>query len=226
MATSSRGDRLPSWSRPMAVVAHPDDESFGLGAVLAAFGELGAHVSLHCFTHGEASTVHETPGELRRVREAELAAAAAILGLAHVHLSDHPDGALAQAGDRLADEVEPAVRATDADGLVVFHRCGVTGHPDHVAATAAARQVADRLGLPVLEWTLPASVAEQLNTELGTAFTGSRPGEIDLVVPVDRTRQCRAIAAHASQAAPSSPLWRRLQLSGGYEYLRLSSPPD
>jgi N-acetylglucosamine malate deacetylase 2 len=191
--------------------------------VLGAFAEHGARVSLLCLTHGEASTLHEAPGELRRVREAELVAAADILGLSHVELASYPDGALAAFGTSLLDDVDRAARARGADGFVVFHRSGVTGHPDHVAATAAALQVADRLGLPVLEWTLPASVAEQLNTELGTSFTGDEPGDIDLVLPVDRARQRRAIAAHASQAAPSSPLWRRLRLLGGHEYLRLSS---
>ena len=143
---SAAGDRLPAWLRPLAVVAHPDDESFGLGAVLGAFAEHGARVSLLCLTHGEASTLHEAPGELRRVREAEVVAAADILGLSHVELASYPDGALAAFGTSLLDDVDRGARARGADGFVVFHRSGVTGHPDHVAATAAALQVADRLG--------------------------------------------------------------------------------
>lgn len=223
MSTGRVGDRLPAWSRPLAVVAHPDDESFGLGAVLAAFVEQGARVSLLCLTHGEASTLHAARGELRRVRGAELSAAAAILGLAGVQLADHPDGALGQAGGVLVDELELAARTAGTDGLIAFHRSGVTGHPDHVAATAAVLQVAARLALPVLEWTLPRPVADELNLEFGTGFTGDEPDDIDLVLPVDRGRQCRAIAAHTSQATPASPLWRRLKLLGDREYLRLTS---
>lgn len=223
MSTGPVGDRLPAWSRPLAVVAHPDDESFGLGAVLAAFAGQGARVSLLCLTHGEASTLHAARGELRRVREAELAAAAAILGLTGVQLADHPDGALGQAGGVLVDELELAARAAGTDGLIAFHRSGVTGHPDHVAATAAVLQVSARLALPVLEWTLPRTVADELNLEFGTGFTGDEPDDIDLVLPVDRGRQCRAIAAHTSQATPGSPLWRRLELLGDREYLRLTS---
>lgn len=119
-------------------------------------------------------------------------------------------------------ELEQAARAARADGLVVFDRSGVTGHPDHAAATAAALAAAEKLRLPVLEWTLPADVAARLNAELGTAFTGHRRQEMDVVVRVDRRRQCRAIAAHRSQATPGSPLWRRLRLLGDHEHRRLT----
>ena len=57
-------DRLPAWSDVLAVVAHPDDESFGLGALLAAFVAAGVRVSVLCLTHGEASTLHGVEGDL------------------------------------------------------------------------------------------------------------------------------------------------------------------
>jgi N-acetylglucosamine malate deacetylase 2 len=67
---------------------------------------------------------------------------------------------------------------------------------------------------------LPQSVADQLNEEFDASFTGHQPGEIDMVLDVDRSRQLAAIAAHAGQAGPSSVLWRRLDLLGGSEFLR------
>jgi hypothetical protein len=84
----------------------------------------------------------------------------------------------------------------------------------------AALDAADELGLPVLGWTLPRAVAEQLNEELGTGFIGHAPGDVDLVVPVERDRQRVASLAHASQAVPTSVLWRRLELLGDAEHLR------
>ena len=45
------GDHLPSWRSVLAVVAHPDDESFGLGAVLAGFAAGRAAVAVPRFTH-------------------------------------------------------------------------------------------------------------------------------------------------------------------------------
>ena len=53
----SDGTPLPLPPGPVAaVVAHPDDESFGLGGVLATFAAQGRLVHVLCLTHGEAST--------------------------------------------------------------------------------------------------------------------------------------------------------------------------
>ena len=219
--------RLPAWTGCLAVVAHPDDESFGLGALLAAFSENGAATTLLCFTHGEASTFHGAPGDLHAVRADELSAAGAILRLQEAILLSYSDGHLGKAcRTRLAGDAIDAARNVRADGLLVFDAGGVTGHPDHVAATAAALTAAAILDVPVLGWTLPQDVAETLNAERGTAFTGTPDDEIDFVVPVDRARQHAAIAAHASQAIPTSVLWRRLELLGDVEHLRLLYRPS
>lgn len=143
------------------------------------------------------------------------------MGLTSAVLSGHPDGALAGVGRGvLAGEVTQAVDRSGAQGLVVFDPSGVTGHPDHVAATAAGLDAATTLRLPVLGWTVPRAVAEQLNSELGTGFIGHEPSEVDLTVPVCRDRQRMASRAHASQAVPTSVLWRRLELLGDVEQLR------
>lgn len=206
---------LPAWRSVLAVVAHPDDESFGLGAVLSAFAAR-AHVAVLCLTQGEASTLHGVDGDLRAVREAELRAAAAELRLDAVTLLDHPDSRLATVPrEMLAAQVGAAARRCRADGLLVFDESGVTGHPDHRAATAAATAV----GLPVLAWTIPSEVAATLNREFAADFRGIDPAAADIVLPVDRERQCAAVHRHPSQAVPSSVLWRRLELLGDLEHL-------
>lgn len=222
---------MPAWSRVLVVVAHPDDESFGLGGVIAAFVAGGSAVHVHCLTRGEASTLGaDTESgaavDLGPVRAQELAAAAAILGVASTHLSDWPDGRLAELSGaersraELDTEVGAAVARHDPQGLLVMDSSGVTGHPDHVAATRAALRVAGRHGIPVLGWTLPAAVAAQVNAEHGSALVGHPAEQIDLVVTVDRRTQLAAAAAHVSQAVPGSILWRRLELLGDAEHLR------
>jgi N-acetylglucosamine malate deacetylase 2 len=211
---------LPRWRRPLAVVAHPDDESFGLGAVLARFVDDGAWPSVLCFTHGEASTLHGVPGNLRRIRAREVHRAAELLGVHDVHLGHRPDGRLSQDGpDALAEEVLRAVERWGSDGLLVFDQDGVTGHPDHIAATGAALLAAGRTGLDVLAWTVPRNVAEQLNREFSASFTGRGPQEIDLLLDVRREQQVAAARAHPSQALPESVLWRRLELLAQTEHL-------
>ena len=226
---SDRGPRnhLPPWRSVLAVVAHPDDESFGLGAVLAGFADTGAAVAVLCFTHGEASTVRGVEGDLASLRAGELAGAARVLGVDPVRLVDYPDGALAGVDvDDLSAHVADLAGEVGADGLLAFDSDGVTGHPDHARATAAALSAAGLLGLDVLGWTVPRAVADALNKEYGAAFTGREPGDIDLVVTVDRTRQLAAAACHPSQAVPGSLLWTRLDLLGDREHLRWLGRPD
>ncbi len=181
----------------------------------------GTAVFVLCLTRGEASTLHGVPGDLAKVRADEMLAAAETLGLAGVKLLDHPDGALIdEPFAKLLAEARTYAAGIHPAGLVAFDPSGVTGHPDHQVATRVAEALGRHLGLEVLGWTLPAEVAERLNTELGAGFIGHTPEKIDIVLPVDRRRQMQAVACHASQAVPGSALWRRLELLGDTEHLR------
>lgn len=212
---------LPPWRSVLAVVAHPDDESFGLGAVLDAFTQAGTIATVLCLTRGEASTIHGVSGDLAQLREHELRDAAKSLGVATTVLRDHPDGALDTVDRaRLTEDVASVARRHRAQGLLVFDPSGISAHRDHIAATIAALEAADTLELPVLGWTLPHEVAAQLNEEYGAAFVGHLGADIDLDLAVQRDRQRLASLAHVSQAIPTSVLWRRLELLGEHEYLR------
>jgi LmbE family N-acetylglucosaminyl deacetylase len=207
-------------------VAHPDDESFGLGAVLSSFVDHGTTVSVLCLTHGEASTLHGVDGDLGVVRAGELAAAAQALGVQQVQLLDYPDGDLTSVSvAALAHHAVEVAREIGAEGIVAFCSDGVTGHPDHVHATEAARLAAEMLGVGALAWTLPSDVARTLAAESGASFGGQPDDQIDIVLTVDRTAQLQAARCHPSQAVPSSVLWRRLELLGDHEHLRWLVPP-
>src|SRR5579875_1875275 len=131
-AAARPGRRLPAWPVVLAVVAHPDDESFGLGALLDMLAAGGAAVHVLCYTHGEASTVNETRADLRRAREAELRQAAAELGVASVTLLDYPDGRLA--------EIRPAELAAHAAAAAARRGAGRAGRRAARAGLGAARR--------------------------------------------------------------------------------------
>lgn len=215
---------LPCLQHLLVVVAHPDDESFGLGALLTSLVARGTTLSILCFTRGEHSTLSAYGPDLAIIRCEELHAASQVLGISDLSLLSYPDGGLADvAPDELRDEV--LQRTTDADGFLVFDEGGVTGHPDHCRATCAALTAADTLNLPVLAWAIPQAVAEQLNAEYGTSFVGREEADLDVCLHVDRGQQRRAIACHRSQVTHNPVLWRRLELLGGHEslcYLRHS----
>ncbi|GGK75754.1 PIG-L deacetylase family protein [Mangrovihabitans endophyticus] len=217
---------LPPMTGVLVVAAHPDDESFGLGAVIGALGERGIPVTVLCFTHGEASTLHGVRGDLGAIRSRELTAAGAALGVRGLDLRAYPDGKLSEAPlAELTAHVRRLVDAVHPSHLLAFDPNGVTGHPDHRRASEAALAAADAVGLPLLAWAIPQRVAARLNAEFGTAFAGRSDRDLPIVLAVSRHLQRRAIACHRSQSTENPVLRRRLRLLGGQEYLMLIAPP-
>jgi N-acetylglucosamine malate deacetylase 2 len=195
----------------LVVIAHPDDESFGLGAILSSLIDRGAKIRVLCFTKGEGSSLGADVGELSRVREAELSAAAAALGISEVTLLGYPDGGLSDIPvSKLADRVLAAIGSADA--LFAFDEGGITGHPDHCRATESTLVAAHHVGIPVLAWTISEKVVTSINAELGSKMIGRPSNEIDLTLHVDRTRQRTAIACHRTQSVGNQVLTRRLAL--------------
>ena len=125
-------------SSTLAVCAHPDDESFGLGAVLHRLAAEGVRTSVLCLTHGEASTLGSRGADLREIRGAELRAAAEALGVERVERLDYPDGGLAEVPlEELSAEVARTVAAV---GDRLLHLQTKLSHPDH---ESVAPEVAD-----------------------------------------------------------------------------------
>jgi len=137
----------------MAVLAHPDDESLAMGGILAKYAAAGVQTYLVMATRGERgwfgpAVDYPGPQALGRLREAELRAAAQVLGLREVAFLDYQDGEL----DR-ADHVEAIAkivtqfRRVRPDVVVTFDPNGMYGHPDHVAisqlTTTAVMAAAD-----------------------------------------------------------------------------------
>ena len=88
----------------LAVLAHPDDESFGMGGTLALYARRGVAVHLVCATRGEAGEVDEQllsgKRSIAELRENELRCAAQKLGLAGVHFLGYRDSGMAGSGWR------------------------------------------------------------------------------------------------------------------------------
>jgi LmbE family N-acetylglucosaminyl deacetylase len=149
-----------------------------------------------------------------------------VLGVDRVELLDYPDGHLGGIGvDQLAGRVRAMIAEVRPSHMLVFDDTGITGHPDHQQATAAALAAARASGLPVLAWAIPERVANLLNERHHTSFVGQPPSRVDARLSVSRVRQRLAIAAHASQSTGNAVLQHRLRLLGDSEYLRLLYAP-
>ncbi len=137
----------------LAVLAHPDDESLGFGGTLAKYAAEGVETYLVTATRGERGRFgplgkNGDPAEVGRVREAELRAAAAVLGIREVSVLSYPDGELdgVETGAAVRALVTH-IRRIQPHVIVTFGPEGGYGHPDHIAisqfTTAAAICAAD-----------------------------------------------------------------------------------
>ena len=126
----------------MAILAHPDDESLGVGGTLAKYASEGVEVFLVTATRGQSGRYHghrepgKHPGaeQLGRIRESELRAAVAVLGIRELTLLDYHDQALDRAAPTEAvAQLVAELRRVRPDVVLTFGPDGVYGHPDHIA---------------------------------------------------------------------------------------------
>ena len=143
--------------RVMAVLAHPDDESLGVGGTLAKYASEGVDVFVLTATRGDAGRCcghragdarHPGSAALGTIREAELRAAASELGVREVAVLDYADQRLDQAPARqVVSDIASHLRRLRPDVVVTFGPDGAYGHPDHIAisqfTTAAVVSAAD-----------------------------------------------------------------------------------
>ncbi len=132
----------------MAVLAHPDDESLGVGGTLAKYASEGVEVFLVTATLGQSGRFrghqqdddrHPGPAALAEIREAELRAAAATLGIREVSILNYHDQQLDRADPReAAGAIAGHLRRVRPDVVVTFGPDGAYGHPDHIAISQFA----------------------------------------------------------------------------------------
>ncbi|MDH5607312.1 MAG: PIG-L family deacetylase [Anaerolineae bacterium] len=141
--------------RLLVVLAHPDDETFGMGGTLAVCASQGVEVYLICATRGEVGTVDpkfmEGFDSIGQLREQELRCAGETLGLKEIFFLDyrdsgmngsadnkHPNALAAQPLEEVAAKVVKIMRAIKPHSVVTFDPDGGYRHPDHIAMHKAA----------------------------------------------------------------------------------------
>lgn len=128
----------------MCIFAHPDDESMGMGATIAKYTSVGVEASLVCATRGERGwfgPAERNPGltEMGQIREAELRAAAGVLGISGVHFLDYVDGNLDRADPgEVIRRITGLIRTFKPQVVITFPPDGNYGHPDHIAISQFA----------------------------------------------------------------------------------------
>jgi LmbE family N-acetylglucosaminyl deacetylase len=131
--------------RLLGVFAHPDDEVFCAGGTMARAAEAGAEVMIVSATRGERGHIRDATAATRRtlgsVRERELGAAAAELGVQRVQALTYADGTLQQHRSSLRAAIADIMQQFDPDTVITFGADGGYGHPDHAAISVRTTEV-------------------------------------------------------------------------------------
>jgi LmbE family N-acetylglucosaminyl deacetylase len=148
----------------VVVAAHPDDETLGLGGMIAALTAGGVHVEVVLVSGGGAA--YSTLSRVRRrrlehLRRLEFAKATSILGVDETIFLGLADGEIAEHQAWLADQLRTILMRCPPGVWCAATWCG-DGHPDHEGVGRAARSAARRAGAVLIEypiwmwhWALP-----------------------------------------------------------------------
>ena len=168
--------------RLLIVLAHPDDESFGIGSTIARYAGEGVSVHYACATRGECGEVapalladYEDAGSLRT---AELTCAAYALDLAAVHLlgyrdsgmtgsldNEHPDAFVRAPVSQVARQLVGLIRTIRPQVIITFNAYGGYGHPDHIQAHRATLAAFGAAGDPAQHPDLRGELAAAWETQ-------------------------------------------------------------
>lgn len=133
----------------LAVLAHPDDESFGLGGTLALYAGRGVETYYACATRGEAGSADEEHlkgyKDIAEMRTDELMRAAKELGLKEViflgyrdsgmpgmEANRHLNALINHPVEEVAGRIVKHIRAIKPDIVITFDPIGGYRHPDHI----------------------------------------------------------------------------------------------
>ncbi|HZA03465.1 MAG TPA: PIG-L family deacetylase [Propionibacteriaceae bacterium] len=197
----------------VSVWAHPDDEAYLCGGLMATAADAGLRVVCVTATRGELGVtdpVRWPPERMAEIREAELAACLEILGVKeHRWLGFRDGGCAAIPLDEGAEAVAAVLREVRPDTVVTFAADGQTGHPDHIAVhhwcVAAVREtgigtlhVVANTAEWLAEFQTPLNQLGALVGDPPTAWSG--PLSVELRLGDDMlSRKLAALAAQTSQ---------------------------
>jgi LmbE family N-acetylglucosaminyl deacetylase len=214
----------------VGVWAHPDDEAYLAGGVMALARAAGSRVVCVTATGGERGTTDPEVEGLAAVRAVELARSLEILGVAEHHGFGLRDGGCAD-----LDPAGPVARiaeildAVAPDTVLTFGPDGVTGHPDHrtVSAWTGAAVARAAPGARLLHAAVPAGHVRRwawLHERFDVYADGypvlTPDDRIALHLSLDDAVAARKVAALRAQASQTDGLVAALGVPTYTEWVR------
>jgi LmbE family N-acetylglucosaminyl deacetylase len=200
----------------LVVAPHPDDETLGCGATIMRKRTADAPVTVLVVTDGRHShaSPYLPPGDLAQLRRAEMAEAAARLGLSPdaVRWAGFVDGTLTEREDELVDLLVDLITTVRPDELYVTP--ADESHPDHAALGRAGRRAVARtdqpprlLEYPVWLWAAwPLRRGARMRSMLDAGRVILRRRVIRVATAPYLPDKLHALQAHGSQVGRPGPV--------------------
>jgi LmbE family N-acetylglucosaminyl deacetylase len=191
----------------LLVFAHPDDESSGVSGTVKKYTQRGVPVDLITATLGQKGSRLDVPENIDTgtAREAELRAAAAIMGIRNIYLLGYMDGELDKADEeKVVNKITDIMRRVEPEIVITFGPDGISGHSDHITVGKAATKAFKKLsqegrGPRKLYYVTIAASAIPDAEDFGVA---TRPDE-EVTISMDISKyfdsKIQALSAHRSQ---------------------------
>lgn len=204
----------------LGVWAHPDDEVFLSGGVMAAARDAGQRVVCVTATRGEHGTddpVAWPPNRLAARRERELEASLAVLGVHEHHFLGVEDGRCASGpSPATVERLTAIIHQVRPDTILTFGPDGLTGHEDHqvVSRWATAARALAAADADLLYATTTAEHADRwqrLHARLGVYLVPGlplrrTPAELAFELRLDAELLDRKVAALRAQTSQTAGL--------------------
>lgn len=199
----------------MVFTAHPDDEMIAAGTMYENH-KAGGETTLVCATYGEKGKSHlagpVSDAALKKMRKAELLAAAKILRVDTVLFLGFPDAKVRDHRKKLYEKCLPLAERARPDYILSFGPDGMSAHWDHITVGSVALKVARKLKIPTYAFTVSDEFKRtgRVETLLGRRKFGSYAGipkhrKWNAKVKVEIAVKHRAMRSHRSQFGSSGP---------------------
>ena len=181
----------------LVVFPHPDDETFGLGATISKYIEMGVPVTYACLTLGEMGRNLGNPPfanreTLPQVRKQELLDACAAMGLTDLRMMGLRDKTVEfEDLEKLVKMMTDLIEELNPSLVITFHPT-LAVHPDHNATGVAVLEAVRRI---------PEDKRPMLYVKAFDNDTVKTIGKPDVIhhLPEVANQKIAALRAHASQ---------------------------